>query len=712
MFTTFFKPKKAVACSPVASRFFSVALGEQNVQAALWEVAHNVKVLAKSEVKTYSSERDLLVALDLCLQELGVAGESVHQTLFHLDSALVEGAQLSREQLDFFTNLSSSLQLESLGFVTNTEAVINARVAQNPNFGKQLVVEFTAKKITFSLYEKKRLLASSVQDYHGDLLPVTKAALVQLASELGEDYTRYFANSQELTADNNQEPETLFVNYISLQLNSEQLAAQIEQLPENLPWRCEILGNDILLNYILIPSATIIARSLGLLQEEEEEEEVDVPAASVPPVEGVASGEQEEPLILSRQKLAPAGVVVDEHDLPVAKKSADIASLFNKKIILPAVILGFLVVGLLTLYFYVQAAKVEIILEKKTSTLSKNLEVTIDPKVSHADYENFILPGTLKEIEITHEVTIPTSGKKDIGDPAKGKIELINKNKQTYNIKKGTEIENGKLSFSLDSDVTLDPATEKEDKSGNIFTKKEAQVTANTKGKAGNEVKKGATFRVGSHVTEHLEAVALEDFSGGVEKIVGVYAEADEKKAIAKLTEELGEQASKQVPPREGNSYLTPQLGKLKINKTTASLKIGQEGDQVSVSAVATLPVIVYELGELEPLATAFLEKELQPGWQFGENKIEILSGENAAKTARADGKIYLDVDLSRSVERQVDTAQILREIQGQKLTRVQNYLSTNDALNGYQLIWSSKLAAQLLGKIPSSSDKIQISTK
>lgn len=709
MFTTFFKPKKADACPPTASRFFSVALGEQHIQAALWEVVDNVKVLAKSEVKTYSSERDLLVALDLCLQELGTAGESVHQTLFHLDNSLLEGTQLSQQQLDFFANLASSLQLESLGFVTNTEAVINARLAQNPDFGKQLVIEFTAKKITFSLYEKKRLLASLTQDFQGDLVSVTKAALVQLASELGEDYTRFFANNQELTADN-KEPEALFVNYISLQLSSTELAAQIEKLPESLPWRCEILGNDILLNYILIPSATIIARSLGLMQEEEEEEEETLPAASTPPVEPVASGEPEEPLVLSRQKLAPAGVVVDKNDLASANESA--GSFFNKKIIIPAVILGFLVVALLTLFFYVQAAKVEIILEKKTSILSKSLEVTIDPKVSKADYDSFILPGTLKEVEITHEVTIPTSGQKDVGDPAKGKIELINKNTQAYNLKKGTEIENGKLSFSLDEDITLDPAVENEDKTGNIFTKKEAKVTANTKGKAGNEVKKGATFRVGSHVKENLEAVALEDFSGGVEKIIGVYAEADEKKATAKLTEEIGEQASKQVAAREGNSYLTPQLGKLKITKTTASLKIGQEGEQVTVSATASLPVIVYELGELEPLAASFLEKELQPGWQFSESKIEILSGENAAKTARADGKIYLDVDLSRAVERQLDKEQILREIQGQKLVRVQNYLSTNDALSGYQLIWSSKLASQILGKLPSSSDKIQISTK
>lgn len=708
MFTTFFKPKKADACHPTTSRFFSVALGEQHVQAALWEVVDNVKVLAKSEVKTYSSERELLVALDLCLQELGTAGESVHQTLFHLDNSLVEGTQLSQQQLDFFTNLSSSLQLESLGFVTNTEAVINARLAQNPDFGKQLVIEFTAKKITFSLYEKKRLLTSLTQDFQGDFVNVTKAALVQLASELGEDYTRFFVDNQELTADN-KEPEALFVNYISLQLSSEQLTAQIEKLPESLPWRCEILGNDILLNYILIPSATIIARSFGLMQEEEEETEVPS-VASTPPVEPVESAEQEEPLVLSRQKLAPAGVVVDKNDLVSSGEA--MSSFFNKKIIIPAMVLGCLAVGLLTLFFYAQAAKVEIILEKKTSVLSKNLEVTIDPKVSKADYDHFILPGTLKEVEITHEVAIPTTGKKDIGDPAKGKIELINKNRQTYNIKKGTEIENGKLSFSLDEDVTLDPAVEKEDKSGNIFTKKEAKVTANTKGKAGNEVKKGATFRVGAHVTEHLEAVALEDFSGGVEKIVGVYAEADEKKAIAKLTEEISEQASKQVVTREGNSYVTPQLGKLKIAKTTASLKVGQEGDEVKVSATASLPVIVYELGELEPLAASFLEKELQPGWQFSESKIEILSGENVTKTARSDGKIYLDVDLSRAVERQLDQEQILREIQGQKLERVQNYLSTNEALSGYQLIWSSKLASQLLGKLPSSSEKIQISTK
>ena len=97
MFANFFKPKQATVCGST-ERFFSVAISETNVQAALWQVDQNVKVLAKSNLKSYENERDLLVQLDGCLQELGEEGEAVHQTLFHLDSAFVSGQERSEEQ--------------------------------------------------------------------------------------------------------------------------------------------------------------------------------------------------------------------------------------------------------------------------------------------------------------------------------------------------------------------------------------------------------------------------------------------------------------------------------------------------------------------------------------------------------------------------------------------------------------------------------------
>ena len=68
-------------------------------------------------------------------------------------------------------------------------------------------------------------------------------------------------------------------------------------------------------------------------------------------------------------------------------------------------------------------------------------------------------------------------------------------------------------------------------------------------------------------------------------------------------------------------------------------------------------------------------------------------------------------MDLSRGVVRQIDKDLILHEILGQKLTKVNNYLQANDALKSYQLIWSSQLAAKLLGKLPNSVNQVQLDT-
>ena len=151
------KDTSAPVCPPV-KRFFSIALGETTLAAVLWEADTTVKVLSKSEVKPYFGDNDLLIKLDQALQELGSEGETVHQTLFHLDSSLIRGSDIAAEKRELFDKITTNLQLESIGFVANTEGVINAKLSLNPELDKQLVVEFTSDHIIYSLFSQKQIV--------------------------------------------------------------------------------------------------------------------------------------------------------------------------------------------------------------------------------------------------------------------------------------------------------------------------------------------------------------------------------------------------------------------------------------------------------------------------------------------------------------------------------------------------------------------------
>jgi hypothetical protein len=717
MFGLFKKKTDSTGGEEETRRFFSVSLSEKMVQAALWETQENVKVLSKSENKPYFNDNDLLVKLDGCLQELGPEGEVVHQTLFHLDNSFISGQEIASDKKDLFKKITDALQLESLGFVTHTEAVINARLEQNPNLGQQLVMEFTKSKIIFSLYEKKKLLETISEETKGNFCEKVKGALVQLASQLKADYSPCFIEKKELEPGSEELPP-LFINFISALETSEELNDKVALLPSSLPVRTEILGSDILLTYTLIPSATIIARSYGWLQEIEAEEEVasEAEMASEPPL--AAADADNDPLPqLSRQRLVLSTKVTDadlepeteEEDKPSPRRSNKLNRNLVVKAAVLGVILGLLVVVGAAFYTVLAQAQVTVEITPKTSSLAKNLEVVIDPKATTADYENLVLPGTIEDREIVHTLTIPTTGKKDMGDPARGKIEITNKKTDSRTLAKGTEIENGTVSFTLNDEIILEPAAETAD--GLTFSKKEANVTAITRGIAGN-VKKETVFRVGSYVKEELEARAVEDFSGGTEKFVAIYDEADQKALLAQMDDALAQAAINQIGNKKDDTYLAVQLDKLKISSTVYSLKIGDEGSEVTLEAKAKVPVIAYKLDELGPLAKSVLERDLEPGWRLVGNDPSLLSPVNEEKTENGGGKIYLDVNLSQAVEREVDVEALSRAILGQEVEKVRNYLSNSDVVKEYDIFFSNKLSQQIFGKLPKDPDNLIVEVK
>ena len=259
-----FKKNNQQSTTPVTKRFFSVLLSPNLVQAAMWEADEVVKILGKSTTRPYFNDNDLLVKLDQCLQDLGPEGESVHQTLFHLDSSFIVGNDIDPTRKDLFQKMTEALQLESLGFVANTESVINAKIEIAPELTHQLVIEFTPQKTIYSLYDGKTLVETITQEVEEGFAQQFKSVLVQLAGKLGSDYTVFFETEMQTPATAPSEP--LVVNLISGQISTEELQMKLDTLPANLPLKAETLGSEILLSYILLPSATIIARSYGWIK--------------------------------------------------------------------------------------------------------------------------------------------------------------------------------------------------------------------------------------------------------------------------------------------------------------------------------------------------------------------------------------------------------------------------------------------------------------
>ena len=683
-------------------RFFGLALSEKLAQATLWEVEENVRVLQKTNPKPYFSETDLLVKLDQCLQELGAEGETVHQTLFFLDSSFTNAGEITPDKKSLFENITQSLQLESLGFVADTEAVVSAKLEQNPELKQQLVVEFTSEATIFSLYEKKSLLERCVFTNDQRFAEQTKSALVQLAAKLGADYSDCFIEVQDELAPSSEVKPELFVNFISALLPTQELQAKVAQLPGNLPIRAEILGSDILLSYILVPSATIVAKSYGWLTVVPEEE------SEIPPAVPLASADQ--PLRLSRQKDFPPKV--DSGDFitePAATTKFSLTAL-NQKFILITVLAALATLLIGGFFFWVGQSRLLVTLKPKTAILTKTLEVTIDPKAKTADYETFVLPGDIITKEIKTTYPFKATGLREIGKAASGEIEISNKTTQEITFKKGSEVNSGDYVYLLANDVNVSAAavTTTNDGENKVFGKNKVSVAATTPGSKGN-LGQDVSLQVGNYNKNDVEAKVSTTFTGGTDETEVIFSQADETKALADGKEELISAGVADIGTQENGKYLVVQTDKLKVTKTAFDTKVGDKAGEVVLELTATVPVITYELTELTPLAQAALSKDLSVGYQLVGDQPDVLSAINTEKTAADGSKIYLSVNLSQATAAILDLTAIKNEILGKKLTQAENYLKGLEAIKSYTFTWSNTLYPKIYKKIPKAAAKVEV---
>ncbi len=702
MFKLFNRPTE-VKTAP--QRVFSLSISEKIVQASLWEVEENVKILAKSSLRDFSNDNDLLIKLDQCLQELGPEGQVVHQTLFHLDSFYTDAQGILADKKPLFENITQALQLDSLGFIANGEAVLNAKLAQNPELDKQLIVEFTLNQVIFSFYQKKSLLERCVLDYDyhsSDFAALMKAALVQMAGKIGVDYNSCFLPHPEELAPSEEPKEPLFVNFISSVFSTGEIEQYVSQLPSGLPIRADVLGNDILLSYILLPSATVLAKSYGWLT---------LPAlddATAPPISPAPA---QEPPLLTRQKFQPTVEAGDFSAAPTVA-DADRSNFFplSKKSIIITVVLALITLALIAFFYILSRTTVQVSLTPKTSVLTKSLEVVIDPKAKTADYETLVLPGEVITKDISYNYDFTATGKKAVGESAKGEIEISNKTTTEKKFAGGSQATDGTYTYNFNSEVTVPAAKVETNSDGEkkTFGKAKVKVTANSPGSAGN-IKSDTSLTIGTLNKDDFEAKSTENFTGGTDKTEIIFSSEDQTKALADGKKELLKQAVKDIGTQADGKYLVVQTDQLKITKQTFDAELNEKAEAVTLSLTAKIPVITYELSQLQPLAQSVLTKELPSGYQLGATQPDVLSAVNEAKTEKDGAKIFLNVNLSQAIQATLDLAVIKQDILGQSLTKVDNYLKNLANLKTFSLNWSNQLYPRVYRRLPKDSGKVNV---
>lgn len=691
----------------VFKKYLTILVSDYAVRSALVEVRNSgVAVLSQSSTQDYTDKQQFVVTVDTTLQELSGDSKNVDEVIFALETNWVNEAGIIDTKKPLLKEVTTQLSLKAVGFVVIPEAIVQA-YGQGQGFSS-LLAQVTREKVGIylvhqGLIEKAETVGRSHQ-HTGDVF------------EGIARFTRGLHGSSTL-------PSTIVLT--SFEVANDELETMRQELV-TADWgeqkvflqqpAIEIIPEDKMTEMVAIKGGEAVARSQGLTvgvipatTKNSNSVSTDTSVEGEP----IHSNELETPTsfgvpIAASQVPGPAD---DEIELEQMDSALTIAQQKKRKIILMiagAVGAGLLVVFLIIFFVIRTTAEAIIVITPKTTTVSKELEITVDSDIESSDPEALILAGKTASTTVTGEDTIATTGRKLVGDPAKGAVTIYNKTSAEKSFDKGTEITSGSLVYTLDADVTITAAVDET----TVVNPGKSVVTATAKeiGAEGN-IKKDTKLTVASFAASSYEAVVNEDFTGGSSREVKVISEEDQEKVLSDLRAELLKDGEEKLQSEaEAGNFILPG-GTLTITKTTYSGKVGDEANEVSVTVTATVKAVAYSSEDLRPIATKALEPELPSGYALIDEEPQVLSAPGDSETASGSAQ-KLALNISSRAKAAISESTIEELVAGLSSSAAQERLKENGDIQTAEIRFNPSLASRFGATISRKPEKITVEFK
>lgn len=327
-------------------------------------------------------------------------------------------------------------------------------------------------------------------------------------------------------------------------------------------------------------------------------------------------------------------------------------------------------------------------------TVSAQSAVTVNPTATVVDAATKIVPGRKQEKTVSGDKTIAVTGKKDMGDPARGTVTVYNKSLSSKQLKKGAVLTAGSLSFTLDSDVSIASASESV---GSItFGKANTAITAAKLGPQSN-LPNGTEFSVKDTLSSVMIARNDASLSGGTSKVVTVVSRADYDALVADLTKDLIAKAKAELASSvAGGERLIDETVKTTVSQKKFDQELDEEAGQLHGSITVTISGISYSEEHIASLFGDLVAANVPPGYTLGENGKSV---EASNVKVQKDGSIGLSFQYQGQALPTFDLPALKSKLAGKSIAQAQEELKAVTGVGGVAIdisrsFWKKKLPA------------------
>lgn len=693
-------------------KFLALLLTDEVVQSAVWNVNSGVtEIVALGTPVEWDGDTgttgELITAVDATISSAteGLEDEP-SEVILGIPHSWTDKNGVLGVKKEFIAKIRKEIDLVPIGYVIITDSILSYLKMQEGTPATSILIQVSRDELTILLVRLGQIEAIETIGRSDDIV---------------EDVSEAIARFKVL--DNLPSRIILFNSMHNLDDIIQNLLST--DWPKDFNFlhtpKIEALPKDIAITALTVAGGTEVAKSLGytvttgyikspeLIDDTVEEESVadeDVSIDAPSPVletddflsaEDIGFSDDVEPEV---DNVVPAKFI-EVDDQPEEEVKINVPS---KKFVMPSMALpkfklpsfkpnfhalnstwlmiggGLLLLAGLIFYLIYFLPKAVVNIKVVPRSLDQNVELTLSTLDSSINFSEAIVPAEVETLSETGEKILETTGKKTIGDAAKGEVTLYNRTSSTKSFAKGTKLTLGSLKFSLDQDVSVASKSAGSDYV-DVPGKASVAVTADSIGEDSN-ISSGSEFVVASFGKDSYVAKNDSAFKGGTSQEVQVVAKEDPKSLTDALVAEILEKIKVSSASRsEGGRGLYLIADSAKTEDLKFSAKSGDVAKNLSLSLTLKVTLLRYNTQDVTTLVESSIDQAVPAGFVRADlpSTVEVSASTISDDETTVKGLAKVQVALLPVI----DQDQIIANIKGKTGGELESVFSTT--IPGYQ---------------------------
>lgn len=383
---------------------------------------------------------------------------------------------------------------------------------------------------------------------------------------------------------------------------------------------------------------------------------------------------------------------------------------FRKKLMLAAGVLVLLIIA--WIFAFVVLPKASIAISTDSSTITTNLNLSLDTSAKQLDTDNNVVPAVSQTQQKTSTQTVPSTGQQNNGQKATGSVTftLTDCKNSTVDIPTGSGVSSGGQTYITQSEVVLNSVTVGGHCNPSAFSNLysgSVKVVA-LKGGTSYNTSSGATFTVPSSISgaSSVAGKASTDIDGGTDDITKVVSQSDIDNATSKIKAQDSDSVKQQLTSSLQSKGLEAVPSTMISNdpQVTTSAKAGDKADNVTVTAVTTYTMLGVSKSDLKTLVLKNVNSQIDKGKQvvLDDGIANATFTEQSTATATSAG---VSMQVKSLAGPDLNVANIKKQVAGKKSGDVKSLLTqipgVTDVKVKYSPFWVSS--------VPKKASKITI---